>query len=197
VQILTGKPVVIRVSSSNTISNTAGAGSSASGAGGSSDGGNGNGWQLHDASRRNVENMEDALALLMQGEGQKHRAATLMNERSSRAHTLFVGTVTQTRTPFGSSQTSAKEPLGTKQEEGREGKEGKEGKELVIHSQLCIVDLAGSEQIKKSGVVGVRRKEAVGINSSLMVLGKCINALASHKHHVSSRSKCSRCSTLG
>jgi Kinesin motor domain len=48
---------------------------------------------------------------------------------------------------------------------------------------LHLVDLAGSERVKKSKATGIRLKEAVGINSSLLVLGKVIAALVeSHRH---------------
>lgn len=33
-----------------------------------------------------------------------------------------------------------------------------------IHSKLHLVDLAGSERAKRTGAVGVRLKESVGIN---------------------------------
>merc|ERR1711939_1259051 len=54
----------------------------------------------------------------------------------------------------------------------------------VVRSQLHMVDLAGCEQIKQSKVVGKRKVEAVGINSSLLVLGKCISALVESRSHV-------------
>lgn len=43
------------------------------------------------------------------------------------------------------------------------------GCDRMIKSQLHLVDLAGSERIKKSKVEGMRLREAVGINSSLLV----------------------------
>lgn len=55
---------------------------------------------------------------------------------------------------------------------------------MVVRSQLHLVDLAGSEQLKKSRAEGQRKAEAVGINSSLMVLGKVIAALTSGRSHV-------------
>jgi hypothetical protein len=52
-----------------------------------------------------------------------------------------------------------------------------------VRSKLHLVDLAGSERVKKSKATGIRLKEAVGINSSLLVLGKVIAALVeSHRH---------------
>merc|ERR1719401_3028723 len=77
-----------------------------------------------------------------------------MNHRSSRAHTVLAMKVTQTRG------------------------------DLEVSSQLHLVDLAGSERVKKSRAQGGRLVEAVGINSSLMVLGLCIAALVEERTHV-------------
>jgi kinesin family member 5 len=79
-----------------------------------------------------------------------------MNERSSRAHTILLLNISQ-RLP---------------------------GSDTLVRSHLHLVDLAGSERIKKSKAHGVRKNEAVGINTSLLVLGKCIAALVEGKQHV-------------
>jgi len=44
-------------------------------------------------------------------------------------------------------------------------------------SVLQFVDLAGSERARRTGNVGERLKEATAINSSLMNLGRCLEAL--------------------
>ena len=72
-----------------------------------------------------VSTAADIEELLERGERNKRRAATAMNERSSRAHSVIMVTLQQT------------------QRGGR-----------VLRSRLCIADLGGSEQIKKSGVEG-------------------------------------------
>lgn len=54
----------------------------------------------------------------------------------------------------------------------------------LITSHLHLLDLAGSERVKKSKAEGSRLREAVGINSSLLVLGKVIAALVESKSHV-------------
>merc|ERR1740130_2136455 len=77
-----------------------------------------------------------------------------MNHRSSRAHTVMAVKVTQQRG------------------------------DLEVISQLHLVDLAGSERVKKSRAQGGRLIEAVGINSSLMVLGQCIAARVEDRSHV-------------
>ena len=56
-----------------------------------------------------------------------------------------------------------------------------------MSSTLHLVDLAGSERIKKSGATArgsARKAEAVGINGSLLVLGKVIAALVEARSHV-------------
>lgn len=49
---------------------------------------------------------------------------------------------------------------------------------------MHLVDLAGSELVKKSGAMDGRLTEAIGINSSLLVLGRVIAALAESRSHV-------------
>lgn len=101
-----------------------------------------------------VESVSEVLNALAKGEANKHKAATAMNDRSSRAHTVFMIQLTQRH------------------------------RGAVIRSRLHLVDLGGSEQIKRSKAQGERLKEAIGINSSLMVLGKCIDALTTKAKHV-------------
>jgi hypothetical protein len=45
------------------------------------------------------------------------------------------------------------------------------------------VDLAGSERAARTGNVGARLKESVAINSSLMTLGRCLEALRWNQQH--------------
>nr|XP_057925228.1 kinesin-like protein KIF20B [Doryrhamphus excisus] len=56
-------------------------------------------------------------------------------------------------------------------------------------SELALCDLAGSERCSRTHNTGERLKEAGNINSSLLTLGKCINAMrlnqhAKFQHHV-------------
>ena len=112
--------------------------------------------QLVGSSQFNIDNVKDFFEILRMGEEYKHYAETKMNHRSSRAHTILIVTITQ----------------------------NKIGTDSLITSQLQMVDLAGSERIKKSKVVGAQRVEAVGINYSLLCLGKVIKSLVedSTKH---------------
>ena len=80
-------------------------------------------------------------------------AATGMNEGSSRSHSVFTITVTQTDV-----NTNSK----------------KSGK-------LVLVDLAGSEMVRKTNATGQQLEEAKTINKSLSALGQVINALTDEK----------------
>ncbi|KAI9189111.1 kinesin-like nuclear fusion protein [Blastocladiella emersonii ATCC 22665] len=82
----------------------------------------------------------------------RHRSvgATLMNDRSSRSHSVFTLSLTGNNSITG---------------EACEGR---------IH----LVDLAGSERLGSSGATGDRLKETVAINKSLSALGDVIMALA-------------------
>ena len=123
------------------------------------------GTVLQGATHVKLQTTTDALALLRAGELHKRVAATAMNHTSSRAHTVFLLSLTQ-------------------RGGGALGGEAEGGEEKIITSQLALVDLAGCEQIKQSKVIGQRLREAVGINSSLLVLGKCIAALSEGRRHV-------------
>ena len=43
--------------------------------------------------------------------------------------------------------------------------------------RFSVCDLAGSERVEKTLAAGARMKEAGNINSSLMVLGRCMKAM--------------------
>ena len=103
-----------------------------------------------------VGSTDDALRLLRAGSVRKRFAATQMNARSSRAHSVVVARVRQSRG------------------------------DRILESTLQLVDLAGSERIYKSGAIkdATRCGEAVAINGSLMVLGKVIAALVEGRAHV-------------
>ncbi|KAI4563477.1 hypothetical protein MJT46_019833, partial [Ovis ammon polii x Ovis aries] len=90
------------------------------------------------------------------GNKQKATAATSMNDKSSRSHSVLTLVMTQAKTEFV------------------------EGQELDhrIRSRINLVDLAGSERCSATGTSGERLKEGVSINKSLLTLGKVISALS-------------------
>jgi kinesin family protein 5 len=108
-----------------------------------------------------VETLYDIEDALRRGDSQKRRAATAMNERSSRAHSLFILSL-EMENPHTRVRTS---------------------------SRLFLADLGGSEQVKKSQVqgghttahggfqIGDRMREAIYINQGLLSLKQCIEAL--------------------
>jgi len=110
------------------------------------------------------DNLEQMVDTLRTGHERKRFAATEMNERSSRSHTALIIHVQQKLCPdrvlLGKDSTGRCASL---------LECAAAGGDKLISSQLHLIDLAGSERIKKSKVEGVRLREAVGINSSLLV----------------------------
>lgn len=94
--------------------------------------------------------------------GNSHRAtaATGMNDKSSRSHSIFNIVLNMSEmdvnvTDGGSVQTK--------------------------RSKISLVDLAGSERLSQTCTTGDRLKEGVSINSSLLILGRVIASLADPK----------------
>jgi kinesin family protein 5 len=110
-----------------------------------------------------VQGAEHLRELLLKGDDAKRRAATAMNQRSSRAHCLLMLSLSQVRAASEGAQ--------------------------EVESFLVMADLGGSEQVLKSGVASlsvkaggfleadVRLKEAVNINLGLLALKTCIRHL--------------------
>lgn len=150
-------------------------------------------YVLSGAAEQEVSSMGDISHLLSVGDEQKRRAATAMNDRSTRAHSIFILTLKQKNVHS----------------------------EVSMTSKLFLADLGGSEQVKKSqvapgqsrtkynvegGVVedvdqlsvneaslatfstgfemGERMREAVYINLGLLALKKCIEALNNNLPYV-------------
>ncbi|KAL7681113.1 putative kinesin-like protein [Plasmopara halstedii] len=93
--------------------------------------------------------------------GVKNRitSETLMNENSSRSHSIFTIRI------------HSKEHNAT-------------GEDLLRVGQLNLVDLAGSECVGRSGARNARAREAGTINQSLLTLGRVITALVDNLPHV-------------
>ena len=99
----------------------------------------------------NVNSYEDILKIIFKGEKNRTLGATLMNETSSRSHTIFSIDLLQ--------------------------KTNNNNKTTTKQAKLNIVDLAGSERITKTHAEGQRLKESQSINKSLTVLGMVIHQL--------------------
>jgi len=97
-----------------------------------------------------VDNADQALTLIDRGNRRRATAHTKFNTNSSRSHALFVMDLCDLNDDVG-----------------------------AVKSRLCIVDLAGSENVKKAGFSAndARFQESRGINSSLSVLGRCLECI--------------------
>ncbi|NXT08792.1 KIF14 protein, partial [Prunella fulvescens] len=90
------------------------------------------------------------------GNKQRATAATVMNDKSSRSHSVFTLVMTQTKVEF----------MNEEQCDRR------------LTSHINLIDLAGSECCTKAQTTGERLKEGVSINKSLLTLGRVISALS-------------------
>lgn len=114
---------------------------------------------VHGATWLYVSNIQQAFEILNHGLNRVSYAATGVNLRSSRSHTIFTINVVAEITA---------------------------GVEFQLTSfKFC--DLAGAERLKKTGNVGVQLKEAGGINSSLLVLGRCLEAVFQNQSKVNKK----------
>ncbi|NXD14360.1 KIF14 protein, partial [Nothocercus nigrocapillus] len=103
-----------------------------------------------------VSSYSDIQSWLELGNKQRATAATGMNDKSSRSHSVFTLVMTQTKAEFAD----------------------EEQRDRRITSHINLIDLAGSERCSATQTVGERLKEGVSINKSLLTLGKVISALS-------------------
>lgn len=109
-----------------------------------------------DLSTNVVSSYADIQGWLELGNKQRATAATGMNDKSSRSHSVFTLVLTQTKTELV---------------------EGEEH-DHTITSRINLVDLAGSERCASAQTSGERLREGASINKSLLTLGKVISALS-------------------
>ncbi|KAI8844459.1 P-loop containing nucleoside triphosphate hydrolase protein [Chytriomyces cf. hyalinus JEL632] len=112
------------------------------------------GVYVKDLSGYVVKSVAEMEQLMTVGNSARSVGATLMNETSSRSHSIFTITI-----------------------ESSESGGGTNGEDRFVLGKLHLVDLAGSERQSKTGASGDRLKEATKINLSLSALGNCISAL--------------------
>eukprot|EP00793_Prasinoderma_coloniale_P000109 PRCOL_00005617-RA len=103
-----------------------------------------------------VKGLAEISNVLRVGDKNRTVGATLMNQDSSRSHSIF--TITIERSGHGSA----------------------DGGHIRV-GKLNLVDLAGSERQSKTGATGERLKEATKINMSLSALGNVISSLVDAK----------------
>ena len=123
------------------------------------------GVYVKDLSTYVVQNAEDMDKLMALGNANRSVGATLMNEQSSRSHSIFTISI---------------ESCDTTVQENPDAN-GEEQSNHIVAGKLHLVDLAGSERQSKTGATGDRLKEAAKINLSLTALGNCISALVDGK----------------
>ncbi|KAJ0392820.1 hypothetical protein P43SY_009960 [Pythium insidiosum] len=116
------------------------------------------GVYVKDLISRQVTGEAEIDAVMQQGKKNRSVGATLMNQTSSRSHSMFTITV-----------------------EACSNAVGVDGKQHICVGKLNLVDLAGSERQAKTGATGDRMKEATKINLSLSALGNVISALVDGK----------------
>ena len=105
-----------------------------------------------DLTKYPVSSYEEISQKMEEGYENRTIGSTLMNNTSSRAHTIVTIEFKQVQT------------IGTTKSEKL--------------SKINLVDLAGSERANSTGATGARLKEGCNINKSLLVLGNVINTLA-------------------
>ena len=96
------------------------------------------------------------ISLWSEGDAGRNVASTLLNSRSSRSHTTLSVIVTTRNRATGA----------------------------TTRAKMSLIDLAGSERVKKSGVAGQGMKEATSINKSLSALSSVICSLSNSSRHV-------------
>lgn len=111
---------------------------------------------VEELSTNVVSSYHDIQEWLNLGNKQRATAATGMNDKSSRSHSVFTLVMTQTKTELV---------------------EG-ESHDHSITSKINLVDLAGSERCNSAKTSGDRLREGASINKSLLTLGKVISALS-------------------
>ncbi|XP_051909707.1 kinesin-like protein KIF20A [Hippocampus zosterae] len=100
----------------------------------------------------NIQSLSEASKLLQFGKKNRSAVATTMNQSSSRSHSIFTMKLLKM-----------------------------DGNKAQRMSEFSLCDLAGSERCNKTKTFGERLKEAGNINNSLLILGKCINALRNNQ----------------
>ncbi|KAI0221548.1 tubulin-dependent ATPase kip3, partial [Massospora cicadina] len=100
--------------------------------------------------------VEEMMAIIMQGNKRRTVSATEANATSSRSHAVLQINIRQSHgTPVLSKE--------------------------YTFATLSFIDLAGSERAAATSNLAVRKAEGVKINTSLLALGNCIEALSKNK----------------
>jgi hypothetical protein len=131
----------------------------------------GGGWELSECTWIRCTSPEYLLECFRKGQKGLVYAETMMNKHSSRSHCVLQLRVN--RVPRLDTAAVAEAT----------------GKVEIVQQRglLTVVDMAGSERVKKSQSSGLRFNEATNINSSLLTFGNVVHALAKKDAHVNFR----------
>ncbi|KAK3083722.1 hypothetical protein FSP39_002014 [Pinctada imbricata] len=101
-------------------------------------------------AEKEIHSFDDFKALFGPASNNRTVAATKLNDRSSRSHSILMLKVTKMQqfSPF-----------------------------RVLHGKMYLIDLAGSEDNRRTGNKGIRLKESGAINKSLFTLGEVVDAI--------------------
>ncbi|KAH9580019.1 Kinesin motor domain [Trypanosoma melophagium] len=116
---------------------------------------------------KKVETYDETMELFRIGISRKEMTSTMMNNTSSRSHTIFsfnITRATKVKTVTVSEDVSSNNTP-----------------TVALEGRLVICDLAGSERVSKTQAEGKTLDEATHINGSLLVLGKVVAALTEKK----------------
>lgn len=108
------------------------------------------------AKEKSVSSADDVRRLIDTGAKDRHSRVTQMNSESSRSHLIVCLRICSTN-----KQTGQK-----------------------LQGKMLLIDLAGSERVKRSGVSGDGLKEASEINKSLSALGDVIQSITKADKHI-------------
>ncbi|KAN0062549.1 Kinesin-like protein kip2 [Thecaphora frezii] len=134
----------------------------------------GRGTFVHPLREEIVTSPGQVRELLARGQANRHVGATDWNERSSRSHTCFKVTIESWERDADADAAGVFGGDGDG-DEGVARASSRLGKKVRV-SELCLIDLAGSEKYVSQGTD--RRTEGAHINKSLLTLGKVIFALS-------------------
>uniref|UniRef100_A0A1I7S3T9 Kinesin-like protein n=1 Tax=Bursaphelenchus xylophilus TaxID=6326 RepID=A0A1I7S3T9_BURXY len=108
-----------------------------------------------------VTSSDEVLEEYLKAQERRSFAKTVLNDNSSRSHSVF--TIKLVQAPIDESLTDTTHPVSDESK--------------IVVSQLSLVDLAGSERSKRTENQGQRLVEAGKINQSLLVLRRCFEQL--------------------
>ena len=129
-----------------------------------------------------VNSTKECGEAFISGEKNRMTACTSMNAHSSRSHALLIAKIEK--------NLNKKNIINNKNNKiNNQNIEGSDfEKKYITKSFLYLVDLAGSERVNKTNAKNMRLEEAKKINSSLLILGNCIQSLIDPRNiHVSYR----------